>query len=199
MNLSLRRAAAAVLAAAAFALPAVAAAQYAIVLNSRDASVSLIDQTTFKEVGRVDVGKEPHHLYPMPDGKTLIVANAVSNDLHFLDPSSGKVLGRLRGIDDPYQLAFSPDEKWFVTAALRLNRVDVYSWDGKDKKLVKQIPLPKAPSHLWFSADSRTVYTTLQESDEIAAIEGFDDDTADELQTRAREFLDKEAAALWKL
>ena len=96
MNLSLRRAAAAVLSAAAFAMPAAAFAQFAIVLNSRDASVSLIDQTTFKEVGRVDVGKEPHHLYPMPDGKTLIVANAVSNDLHFLDPSSGKVLGRLR-------------------------------------------------------------------------------------------------------
>jgi N utilization substance protein A len=34
------------------------------------------------------------------------------------------------------------------------------------------------------------------EPHEIAAIEGFDDETADELQTRAREFLDKEAAAL---
>jgi N utilization substance protein A len=34
------------------------------------------------------------------------------------------------------------------------------------------------------------------EPHEIAAIEGFDDETAEELQTRAREFLDKEAAAL---
>ncbi|HWW26417.1 MAG TPA: transcription termination factor NusA [Caulobacter sp.] len=34
------------------------------------------------------------------------------------------------------------------------------------------------------------------EPHEIAAIEGFDDETADELQTRAREFLEKEAAAL---
>jgi N utilization substance protein A len=34
------------------------------------------------------------------------------------------------------------------------------------------------------------------EPHEIAAIEGFDEDTADELQTRAREFLDKEAAEL---
>ena len=32
------------------------------------------------------------------------------------------------------------------------------------------------------------------EAHEIAAIEGFDEDTADELQTRAREFLEKEAA-----
>jgi N utilization substance protein A len=34
------------------------------------------------------------------------------------------------------------------------------------------------------------------EPHEIAAIEGFDDETADELQARAREFLEKEAAAL---
>ncbi|MGZ6012751.1 MAG: transcription termination factor NusA [Caulobacteraceae bacterium] len=34
------------------------------------------------------------------------------------------------------------------------------------------------------------------EPDEIASIEGFDEDTAEELQARAREFLDKEAAEL---
>jgi N utilization substance protein A len=34
------------------------------------------------------------------------------------------------------------------------------------------------------------------EADEIAQIEGFDEDTAEELQARAREFLDKEAAEL---
>jgi N utilization substance protein A len=34
------------------------------------------------------------------------------------------------------------------------------------------------------------------EADEIAQIEGFDEDTAEELQVRAREYLDKEAAAL---
>jgi len=34
------------------------------------------------------------------------------------------------------------------------------------------------------------------ESEEIASIEGFDEDTAEELQARAREYLDKEAAEL---
>ena len=142
-----------------------------IVLNSRDASVSLIDQSTFAEVGRVAVGKEPHHLYPKPDNETLIVGNAVSNDLHFLDPRTGEVRGRLRNIDDPYQLAFSPDDRWFVTAALRLDRVDVYAWDGREKRLARQIRLPKAPSHLWFSDDSRFAYVTLQDSDQVAAVD----------------------------
>ena len=152
-------------AAVASALPRV------IVLNSRDASVSLIDQASFAEVGRVAVGKEPHHLYPKPDNETLIVGNAMSNDLHFLDPRTGEVRGRLRNIDDPDQLAFSPDDRWVGTAALRLDRVDVYAWDGREKQLARQIRLPKAPSHLWFSADSRFAYVTLQDSDQIAAID----------------------------
>jgi YVTN family beta-propeller protein len=160
------------LAAAVFAgAPAAAYAQVVVVLNSRDASVSLIDQKTFTEVGRVDVGKEPHHLYPKPDGKSLIVANAISNDLHFLDPVTGQVQRRVLDIDDPYQIGFSPDNKWFVSVALRLDRVDLYRYDGRDLTIVKRLPLPKAPSHVWFSADSRWAFVTLQESEEIAAID----------------------------
>jgi YVTN family beta-propeller protein len=150
---------------------ALAHAQVVVVLNSRDASVSLIDQKTFAEVGRVDVGKEPHHLYPKPDGKSLIVANAISNDLHFLDPVTGQIQRRVLDIDDPYQIGFSPDNKWFVSVALRLDRVDLYRYDGRDMTIVKRLPLPKAPSHVWFSADSRWAFVTLQESEEIAAID----------------------------
>ncbi len=142
-----------------------------IVLNSGEATVSTIDPKTFKEIRRQPVGKEPHHLYPTPDNKTLIVGNAVSNDMHFLDPVTGDVRGRVRNIDDPYQLAYSPDNKWFVTAALRLDRVDLYAYDGKDHRLVKQLSIPDAPSHVWFSPDSRWVFATLQDSNEIAAID----------------------------
>lgn len=153
------------------ALAAPARSQVAVVLNSRDASVSLVDQKTFAEVGRIDVGKEPHHLYLKPDGKSLIVANAISNDLHFLDPITGQMQRRIRNIDDPYQIGFSPDNKWFVSVALRLDRVDLYAYDGKDLTLSKRLPLPKAPSHVWFSADSRFAFVTLQESESIAAID----------------------------
>jgi YVTN family beta-propeller protein len=143
----------------------------AIVLNSRDASLSLIDQTTFAEIGRVDVGKEPHHLYPSLDGKQLIVGNATSNDLHFVDPMSGKVLRHVRNIDDPYQLAFSPDQKWFVSIALRLNRVDIYRTEGESLQLAKRVSIAKAPSHVWISSDSKLAFVTLQDSNEIAAID----------------------------
>jgi YVTN family beta-propeller protein len=151
-----------------FAAPVLGAA---IVLNSRDASVSLIDQNTYTEIGRVDVGKEPHHLYPTLDGKQLMVANAASNDLHYLDPMTGKILRRVRNIDDPYQLAISGDKKWFVSIALRLNRVDIYSVEGDELKLFKRVPIASAPSHVWLSPDNKVAFVTLQDSNEIAAID----------------------------
>ena len=40
------------------------------VLNSLDASVSVIDPQRFVEVKRIPVGKEPHHLYLTPDRKS---------------------------------------------------------------------------------------------------------------------------------
>ena len=141
------------------------------VLNSLDASVSMIDPVTWKETKRIPTGKEPHHLYLTPDEKSLMIANAAGDSLLFLDPRTGDVQRTVRGIIDPYQLRFSPDMKWFVTAANRLNHVDIYRWDGKDITLAKRIPTGKTPSHVWIDSKSTTVYATMQDSDELVAID----------------------------
>lgn len=141
------------------------------VLNSLEASVSLVDPVTWKETRRIPTGKEPHHLYLTPDEKSLIIANALSDSLLFVDPRTGAVQRTVRGIIDPYHLRFSPDMKWFVTAANRLNHIDIYRWDGTDLALAKRIPTGKTPSHLWINSTSTTVYSTMQESDELVAID----------------------------
>jgi YVTN family beta-propeller protein len=145
------------------------------VLNSQDADVSVIDPASFTQLRRVPTGKEPHHLYLAPDEKTLIVANAASNSLTFIDPASGAVRRTVPGIVDPYHLRFSPDMKWFVTAANRLNHVDLYRWQGAEVaeplKLVKRIDAPKTPSHLSIDSKSTVVYVSLQDSDELMAID----------------------------
>jgi YVTN family beta-propeller protein len=151
-------------------LAADAWASVVVVLNSGDATVSLLDQDSRRELRRFDVGKEPHHLMATPDGKTLIVANAASNELHFLDPVTGEVRKRVRNIPDPYQIGFSPDHKWFVANALRLDRVDIYEANGDELRPVKRVPLARTPSHMAFTSDSQFVFVTLQESDEVAAI-----------------------------
>jgi len=141
------------------------------VLNSLDASVSMVDPVTWKEVGRIATGKEPHHLYLTPDEKSLIVANALGDSLLFLDPHTGAMQRTVRGILDPYHLRFSPDMKWFVVASNRLNHVDIYHWNGVDLTLAKRIATAKTPSHLWIDKSSTTVYATMQESDELVAID----------------------------
>ncbi len=141
------------------------------VLNSLEASVSVVDPVTWTELRRVPTGKEPHHLYLTPDEKSLIIANALGDSLLFVDPKTGTPQRTVRGIIDPYHLRFSPDMKWFVTAANRLNHVDIYRWDGTDMTLVKRILTGKTPSHLWINSTSTTVYSTMQESDELVAID----------------------------
>lgn len=153
------------------AVAPLAAANNVIVLNSGEATLSLIDQATRQVVATVPTGKEPHHLMPTPDNASLIVANSVSNNLMFVDPKSGKVQRWVEGIEDPYQIGFSPDRKWFVTTGLRLDRLDIYRYDGRELTLAKRLPLAVMPSHMAFSNDSRTVFVTLQVSGELAAVD----------------------------
>jgi YVTN family beta-propeller protein len=145
------------------------------VLNSQDADVSIIDPVSLLPLRRIPTGKEPHHLYLAPDEKTLIVANATSNSLTFIDPATGVVRRTVTGILDPYHLRFSPDMRWFVTAANRLNHVDLYRWQGADAaepfQLVKRLDAPKTPSHLNIDSASTVVYASLQDSDELLAVD----------------------------
>jgi DNA-binding beta-propeller fold protein YncE len=145
------------------------------VLNSLDASISVVEPGSFTERKRIPTGKEPHHLYLTPDEKSLVVANALGNSLTFIDPVTAEVQRTIGGIDDPYHLRFSPDMKWFVTAANRLDHVDLYRWQPQDAaqpvKLVKRVPAAKTPSHLSIDSRSTVVYVSLQDSDELMAID----------------------------
>lgn len=141
------------------------------VLNSLQADISVIDPVSWTQSARIETGKEPHHLYLTPDEKSLIVANALGDSLTFVDPLTAQVQRTVRGIVDPYHLRFSPDMKWLVTAANRLNHVDFYRWDGKDLALVQRVPTGKTPSHLWIDAGSRILFSSMQDSDELVAID----------------------------
>ena len=141
------------------------------VLNSLDADISVIDPVSWKEVKRIPTGKEPHHLYMTPDEQSIIVANAFADSLTFVDPRTATIQKTVRGIVDPYHLRFSPDMKWLVTAGNRLQHVDLYRWDGKDLVLTRRIPSGKTPSHIFIDSKSTVAYVTMQDSDELVAID----------------------------
>jgi YVTN family beta-propeller protein len=141
------------------------------VLNSSDATIHVIDPKTWSVTQTIPTGKEPHHFYLSPDEKSLIVANAASDSLTLLDPRTARVQRTIRDIRDPYHLRISPDMKWFVTAANRLNHLDIYEWKNNHPVLKKRIPTGKVPSHLWIDSKSSKLYATMQDSNELIAVD----------------------------
>jgi DNA-binding beta-propeller fold protein YncE len=143
----------------------------AIVLNSGEASVSLIDMDKKAVYKTFPIGKEPHHLMITPDQKSVLVANAAGNDVVFLDPKTGDLQSRLPNIVDPYHIGYSPNKKWFVAAGNRLDRIDIYAANNQELKLVKIVKAAKTPSHIAFTRDSKLTFVTLQDSNELIAID----------------------------
>ncbi|MGH7056939.1 MAG: YncE family protein [Acetobacteraceae bacterium] len=140
----------------------------AIVMNSAGASISIVDMATHRLIRNEPVLREPHHWTLSPDGKELWVGDASGNALFRLDPTNGAMLGH-RLMADPYQLWVSPDARRLCVNALRLNHVDVY--DAETLELIHRFHEYSWPSHLTYSPDSSMVYSTLQHSGKVVAID----------------------------
>ncbi|WP_439595195.1 beta-propeller fold lactonase family protein [Falsiroseomonas sp.] len=149
-------------------LPAGARADLVYVLNSTDATISVLDAATRSERNRIQVLREPHHLVLTPDGRELLVADSGGNEVFFLDPATGQVLRRAP-ISNPYHLEFSPDGRFLVIASLRRGQVDVL--DARTLAVLQRFRPGDKPSHVAFSPDSRMAYVTIQGDGQVAAFD----------------------------
>src|SRR5882672_3641020 len=146
-----------------------ARADAVLVLNSEEASYSILSRSGRTELARLPVGREPHHLLLTPDGKDVLIGSTATNELLVLDAKTGEKRRVVKDVIDPYHMGFSPDGKWFVTAAYRLDHVDIYRTD--DFKLAGRIFIDGLPSHLAFDNESKTVFVSLQQSGRLAAFD----------------------------
>ena len=98
----------------ALALGASGAAQAdaVLVLNSEDASYSILSRSSRIELARHPVGREPHHVIVTPDGKEMLIGSTATNELLGLDIKTGERKRIVKDIIDPYHLGFGPDGKW---------------------------------------------------------------------------------------
>ena len=71
--------------------------------NSESNTVDVIDPTTMKVVSHFPVGKQPQHVVPSYDLKTLYATDDLSNDLVPIDPATRKP-GAPIPVEDPYNL-----------------------------------------------------------------------------------------------
>lgn len=148
-------------------MPRIAAAGAVLIMNSGEASLSVIDMTTLREIRRIPVLREPHHFALTPDRKDLLVGDTGANEILVLDPASFDVRRRIPA-SDPYQLRFSPDGKYLVVAAIARAQIDIL--EAGSYKLVKRIAIKSMPSHMAFSPDSASVFMSLQGTGQLAAI-----------------------------
>jgi DNA-binding beta-propeller fold protein YncE len=159
------------LAALAALLPATAFAApppIAMVMNSGEASCSVIDMNSRQVIATLPTYREPSHWCLSPDRQKLYVCDASGNALFIFDPTTAAPLGHVR-VADPYQLAYTPDARYLVVNALRINHVDVY--DGATLQLVKRFAAGSMPSHLDFSPDSRWSFHSMQGSNTLVSFD----------------------------
>ncbi|MCU1588514.1 MAG: YncE family protein [Frankiales bacterium] len=116
-----------------------------------DATVHVIDPSTFKVIAVVHVGKLPQHVTPSYDLKTLWVDNDMSNSLTPIDPRTGR-FGHAVAVADPYNLYFTADGRHAVVVAERLERLDFR--DPHTMALEHALHVPcRGVDHADFSAD----------------------------------------------
>jgi DNA-binding beta-propeller fold protein YncE len=144
------------------------AAGIAFVLNSADASISEFDTVTHKEIRRIPVLREPHHMALTPDGRSLVVGDTAGNAAFFLDAQTG-AMQRHVPLSDPYQLQYSPDGRYLTVAGLARDQVDIY--DAATLTLQHRVPARSMPSHINYSPDSAVAYVSLQDTGKLIAIE----------------------------
>jgi YVTN family beta-propeller protein len=121
--------------------------------NSESNTVDVIDQATLKVIDHFPVGRQPQHVVPSWDLKTLYATNDLGNSLTPIDPRTGKP-GPSMPVEDPYNMYFTPDGKFAIVVAERMQRLDFR--DAHTMQMARSLPVPcKGVDHMDFSADGR--------------------------------------------
>lgn len=144
-----------------------ARADLVYVLNSGEASISVIEAGERREVRRIPTLREVHHLVRSPDGASVVVGDSGANELLHLDPDIASVRAR-EPLSNPYHLEYAPGGGHLVVTSLRRGQIDLY--DGAHA-LVARLKVPLKPSHLAFSPDGARVFVTLQGGRAVMAID----------------------------
>jgi YVTN family beta-propeller protein len=103
--------------------------------NSGSNTVTEIDPRTYQIVRTFRTGREPQHVVPSWDLKTLWVNNDLGNSLTPIDPRTG-VPGKRVDVHDPYNLYFTPNGRSAVVMA------------SLDRQLVFRDPHTMAVQHV---------------------------------------------------
>jgi YVTN family beta-propeller protein len=119
--------------------------------NNTTNTVQVIDPATFTVIATYPTGREPQHVVPSWDMKTLWVNDDLGNDMVPIDPVTGRP-GKPVKVEDPYNLYFTPDGAHALVMAERMHRIDVVNPQTMAPE--HSLPVPcDGVNHADYSAD----------------------------------------------
>ncbi|MEU6555886.1 hypothetical protein ABZ915_37410 [Streptomyces sp. NPDC046915] len=137
--------------------------------NTNSDTVSVIDPKTYRVIDTIPVGRQPQHVVPSWDLKTLWVNDDKGNTLTPVDPRTGKA-GKRVDVHDPYNLYFTPNGRYAIVMA-SLDRELVFR-DAHTMKKVKTVPVACAGvNHADFSLDGRYFIVSCEFSGDLLKVD----------------------------
>src|SRR5262245_60595976 len=137
--------------------------------NSVSNTVDVIDPKTFKVIASFPVGKQPQHVVPSYDLKTLWVLNDLGDSLTKIDPATGEKKETIR-VADPYNMYYTPDGKYSIVVAEAKRQL--HFRDAVTMKLVEVVPVPcRGVDHMDFSADGRFLVASCEFSAQLVKVD----------------------------
>jgi DNA-binding beta-propeller fold protein YncE len=144
-----------------------------LVLSKRDHTLSIVDASSLRVVGKVPVGDDPHEVIASTAGTTAYVSNygfGAYNTLAVVDVATRKALpsvdlGPLRG---PHGLTFAGGKAWFTAEAAKV----IGRYDPSTRKVDWILGTGQNRTHMiYVSEDGQHIVTTNVSSGTVSIIE----------------------------
>jgi YVTN family beta-propeller protein len=137
--------------------------------NSVKNTVDVIDPHTFKVIDHFRVGRQPQHVTPSYDLKTLWVLSDLGDSLTRIDPATGQRQETIP-VKDPYNMYYTPDGRFAIVVAERMKRLDFR--DPQTMKLVESVSVPcRGVDHMDFAADGSYLIASCEFSGDLVKVD----------------------------
>ncbi|NUP51980.1 MAG: YncE family protein, partial [Catenulispora sp.] len=137
--------------------------------NTESDTVTVIDPADYHVIETLKVGRQPQHVVPSWDLKTLWVNDDLGNTLTPIDPFTGKQ-GAPVAVHDPYNLYFTPDG---VSAVVMASKdMQLVFRDPHTMAVQKTLPVPcSGVNHADFSPDGSYFIVSCEFSGQLLKVD----------------------------
>ncbi len=138
--------------------------------NMRDDNVSKIDVAAGATTAMWNVPEVPEAIGVTPDGSEVWVGSNRQGTVTALNTETGERLGQITGFTFPYRILFTPDSRLAIIPDFRQNRVSFYQRESREELRTLEFA-GAGPQGVILSPDGGTLYLSLSQQDQVAAID----------------------------